>query len=193
MPKSNSAGKMWSYKLVSQLHARAPLQRILDVGAGLGIYARFREPGQHWTAVEAWAPYVKSYALHTLYDHVIVADIRYLDWQRVAPLDLVICGDVLEHMSKEDALDVVHRALDHARVVLISLPVTYAAQGELLGNPFEVHVKPDWSHPECMESFPDICLAMQESYLGIYFLTRSSTDRRILEAAVMGVDLPVAS
>jgi SAM-dependent methyltransferase len=183
MPKSSPAGKIWSFDILKLLHSRRPIQRALDVGAGLGFYAAYRRPGQHWTGVEIWAPYIKTYDLHSKYDQVVVGDIRYLDWRHFMPLDLVVCGDVLEHMSKDDALKVLNTALGHARIVLVSIPIVISEQGEKYGNPFETHVKSDWTHAECLSSLPDVCLQHEAPPVGVYFLSRNPLDCAVLREA----------
>jgi hypothetical protein len=186
MAKSSIAGKSWSWNVLRILHAHRPIHRALDVGAGLGFYAQFRRAGQHWTAVDIWGPFVQAYELEKKYDRVIIGDMRFMDWRHFTPLDLVICGDVLEHMTKPDAIQLLRQALSNARVVLVSIPIVFSDQHEILGNPFEKHVKPDWSNEECMASFPNICVAAREEDIGVYLLTRSADDFNALQAIVRG-------
>lgn len=183
MPISSPSGKSPSQWIVRRLNDETGLARILDVGPGDGFYAKtFRAPlhNQHWIGAEVWAPYIKKYALPALYDQMIVCDIRYLDWSAVAPLDLVICGDMLEHMTRADAVKVVDRALTASRVVLISMPIEHFPQGEIEDNPFEVHVEEDWSDADAKAAFPDWCIAIRENYIGVYFVTRRGDDRERL-------------
>ena len=130
--------------------------------------------------MEIWGPYVEAYKLRQFYEQVVVGDIRYLDWRHFLPLDLVICGDVIEHMTKEEGLGVLQRGLTHARVVLVSIPIVDCEQGESHGNPFEVHVKPDWSHEECLSSLPAVCVARAAPLIGVYVLSNSEEDRACL-------------
>jgi hypothetical protein len=183
MPKSSLEGKMWSRRMLAALHRQLPIVGVLDVGPGMGTYAGFRSDGQYWICMEAWEPYVAKYHLASIYDRVVVGDIRQADWAALGPLDLVICGDVLEHMSKDEALSVLHKALDHAAVVLVSIPIVHAPQGEAHGNPFERHVKDDWSHAECLSSFPDVSIFLRGTEIGIYLLSRNSAARACLEKA----------
>ena len=186
MSKSSMAGKVWSFEMLRVLHAHRPIKRVLDVGAGMVIYTQFRRPGQHWTAVEIWGPFVKAYDLASKYDHVVVGDMLYMDWRKFAPLDLVLCGDVLEHMTKDNALDILNHALDHARVVLVSIPIVHSEQNAIYGNPYEVHVKPDWSHEECVSSFPSLCAGYCEDGIGVYFMSRIVEDIEALQAIGSG-------
>jgi len=119
-------------------------------------------------------------------------DIRYLDWSQVAPLDLVILGDVLEHMTRAEAAQVVEKALTHGRIALISLPIVHAPQGEVAGNPFEAHVEEDWTDAEAKAAFPDWCVNILESYIGVYFLTRRAEDRRHLTERAQKFEMVLA-
>ena len=180
MPKSNYGGKRWSYKILTRFNAISPLRKIVDVGPGVGTYAQFRQPQQEWIGIEAWGPYVEKYELEVKYDKIIVSDIRYLNWSKVAPCDVCIFGDILEHVSYEEALETVDIALNNSRLVLISLPLIYSAQGVLENNPFEIHVKQDWTNAQALEAFPDWCVYILESYIGVYILTRNPEDKALL-------------
>lgn len=77
----------------------APDAKILDVGAGGGTYYKLLGPQYNWTAVEIWkesAEYIKQF-----YNTVYQIDIR--DFQYQEDYDLIIFGDILEHLSVEDA------------------------------------------------------------------------------------------
>jgi hypothetical protein len=68
----------------------------------------------------------------------------------------VIAGDVLEHMTKEEALTVISNLLPRCKYFIISIPIIKWPQDAVNGNPFEIHVKDDWSDKEALESFPSI-------------------------------------
>jgi cyclopropane fatty-acyl-phospholipid synthase-like methyltransferase len=129
---------------------------ILDIGAGAGKYghiAKIYDPGIHVDAVEVWEPYVSQFELELLYTRVSTEDVRNMDDFKY---DLVIMGDVLEHMTKEDAQALVKRVSKQAKTIIISIPVTHCPQGHVHGNPYEEHVKDDWTHTEVMQSFGGI-------------------------------------
>ena len=93
----------------------------------------------HWTAVEAWEPYVDEFGLRDLYDEVIVTDARRLNWP-IFQVDLVIAGDVLEHMPRDDAKALLKRIRQGAANLIVSIPVLHLPQGAVNGNPYEQHV-----------------------------------------------------
>lgn len=115
----------------------------LDVGAGSGTYARLLAPlGVTLDAVEIWQPYLEEYNLSTLYRDVFVEDVRTMahssDWNH--SYDLVIFGDVLEHMTEAEALSVWAWAHRVAHWGLISVPIVHWPQ-EGTENPHEAHVQ----------------------------------------------------
>lgn len=135
MPTSASEGKDIALSWYEKIRPCT----VIDVGAGEGTYAklmRASHPG-HWTAVEVWPPYVDEFALTDLYDEVLVGDVRTMT---AFDVDLVIAGDVLEHMTKVQARQVLQRARA-ARNLIVSVPVMHLDQGPVNGNPFEIHVE----------------------------------------------------
>jgi len=174
MPGSPAFGKVYTGMMLHKFFEAGLIRRVVDVGAGSGTYRKLlinEGPGATWVAVEAWKPNIGEYALETLYDEVLNEDVRQVDFTTLGP-DLVVFGDVLEHMTKEEAQEVVGRALATARYVMISIPIIHYPQGEIDGNPFERHVKEDWSHNEVCDSFPDLVTCLVHDHIGVYFLSR---------------------
>jgi SAM-dependent methyltransferase len=137
------------------------ITRVLDIGAGSGTYIKLIKEefkiclDSHWIAIEAWKPYIEKFKLESLYNKVINQDVRTLDWDSLGEFSVTIAGDVLEHMTKEEAVELVSKILKKSKTLIISIPVVYMPQDELEGNPFEVHVKPDWSHEEVLLTWGD--------------------------------------
>jgi predicted TPR repeat methyltransferase len=139
MPYSDAQGKEAPLAWYKQMQPRT----VVDIGAGSGTYARLMrgEPPRpdEWTAVEAWVPYLEQFDLNNLYDRVIVADARYLP-PDVFDADLVVAGDVLEHMARADAVDLLDKIRVHAAHLIVSIPVLHLDQDAVYGNPFERHI-----------------------------------------------------
>ncbi|WP_431781717.1 class I SAM-dependent methyltransferase [Streptomyces chumphonensis] len=149
MPTSDAEGKDWSLAL----YERHRPDTVTDIGPGEGTYAKLFRPaheGVWWTGIEIHKPYVRKYGLKTTkarrrYDELHVLDAREAPahlWHR----DLVIAGDVLEHMPREDAVALLERIVQGpddntgARHILVSVPIVESEQGEVDGNPHEAHV-----------------------------------------------------
>lgn len=176
MSASSNFGKLYTALVIQKLVEAGAVKTFLDIGAGEGTYSKLLRaslPGTTWHAVEVWQPYVGQHGLWDLYDHVHVADARKFDLSKVnGGADMVLCGDVLEHMEKQDALDLTARFLAEIPFQLISIPVVHYPQGEVHGNPYEAHVKDDWSHNEVVESFPAARAAFVHDHIGVYLLTK---------------------
>lgn len=140
MPTSSPEGKDW---LIPRILAELP-GIILDVGAGEGTYAYLlaehpeQTEGSTLIAMEVHEPYVEKYALDDLYDKVIVGDART---KRFPKVDVVILGDVIEHLEHDDAVRVWEKARKAARkTVLASIPLGVHPQGAVNDNEHERHL-----------------------------------------------------
>jgi hypothetical protein len=144
---------------------------VLDVGAGSGTWAHaLRAAGYNGTihAVEVWAPYVREFRLSELYGLVHRGDVRNLHKNTWSAYDVAIFGDVLEHMTKDEAV-AVWNAAGRCAHAAIAIPIVHYHQGALAGNPYEVHVKDDWSHDEVLATFPGITESQPFTVTGAYW------------------------
>ena len=152
MPYSHPENIEWVKEVLLKLNPKT----ITDVGPGAGKYGSLIKevlPESHTTCVEIWAPYVERFNLGEIYDSVVISDARiYQNWN----CDLVILGDVLEHMSEEEALSLWHKISQIAKYALIAIPIIHYPQGASEGNPFEAHVDDHWTHERVIAAFPQI-------------------------------------
>lgn len=144
MPTSDAEGKDWSIAL----YRRHLPNTVTDIGPGEGTYAKLFRPvheGVWWTAIEIHKPYITKYKLkstktRTMYDEIHVEDARE-SADHLFYRDLVIAGDVLEHLPREDAAALLERiAAAGAWNLLVSVPIVESVQGEVDGNPHEEHL-----------------------------------------------------
>lgn len=131
--------------------------QILDVGAGWGKYRDLLAEYPYVDAVEIWRPYVEEERLRHRYRHVWTCDVVDLvgssTWHP-GRYDLVVLGDVLEHLSVRDARTVLGRI---GRAI-VAVPFEYA-QDEVDGNPHEAHVQDDLTPEMMAERYPDLAPA----------------------------------
>jgi SAM-dependent methyltransferase len=142
----------WYYPMDPMLRLIARLEptSVFDIGVGYGKWGFLaREmldwnPGrldrQDWQVridgVDVY-PY-DSPLLPWVYDSVRSADVVDIV-DEISGYDLVIMSDVIEHIDKPIALDLVRRILASNRNMLISTPLDFFEQ-EIAGNEHEQHV-----------------------------------------------------
>lgn len=126
----------------------------LDVGACDGEY--FDLLGDYLTmdAVEIWEPNIEKHDLKSKYRMVYADDIRKL---RYGDYDIVIFGDVIEHMTVEEAQAVIEYAKAHAKMVIVAVPYKFK-QDAIYGNPYEVHIQDDLTEDLFMERYKGFTL-----------------------------------
>lgn len=120
---------------------------ILDVGAGDGKWRRLLPEYRFMDAVEAFVPNADKL---TGYSVVYTKDIRGLNYLWY---DLIIFGDVIEHLSKIDAQCVLDYAWPRCRDMIVAVPFRLA-QGAIYGNPYERHIQDDLTPEIFRERYP---------------------------------------
>ena len=120
MPYSDLVSKPWT---ITQITWQDP-RTILDVGAGAGVYAEMLRPvsNAHITAYEVWEPYIYQFQMLKKYDAVSLGDIREC---KNFDYDVVILGDIIEHMSADDAKSLWARISREARSIILSIPIIH--------------------------------------------------------------------
>lgn len=166
-----------------------PDTRIFDFGAGQGKYRVLLPEYRYVYAVEVFEPYVESNKLRDLYYQVHVQDIRdFVNEFGYSYLghSVVVMGDVLEHLTREDAQYVL-RELKRLEVeeVIVVIPYEYP-QGEEDGNVHQEHLQDDLTVESMLRDYPELTLVEVEvrndkPFKGIYRWRRS--DRSGLDRA----------
>lgn len=126
---------------------------VLDVGACDGVWAKFLlslDPDIIIDGVEAYELNVIMHSLHRFYRNVYAMDI---DDYRYAHYDIIIFGDVIEHMTVEKAQRVLTYAWDRCDDMIVAVPYMYP-QDAIYGNPWEVHKQPDLTPEIFDERYP---------------------------------------
>lgn len=174
MGKSSKEGKDVILSWVKIL----PISTVLDIGAGSGTYKKMFAKNKLfedslWTAIEAWQPYIDDFRLVDLYNNVINNDVMKVDLSSLGTFDITFMGDVLEHLSKQDAVELVDRVMSVSKNAVISIPIVHWPQAERHGNPYEVHIKDDWSDSEVKETFSKyIKHSHAGEQIGVYLLSK---------------------
>lgn len=140
MPSSNLAIAPVIMHLVwdAKHNFRYPIKRILDVGPGRGKYAvllrEYVDPLLIIDAVEAEQRYITP-RLRAIYDSVYWEDVTLMG-KRLDNYDLVLMVDVIEHIDKEIALELLNRIPGW---IVICTPQEWFQNPEHEEFPFEEH------------------------------------------------------
>lgn len=111
----------------------------LDVGACDGKWSDLLGDYLTMDAVEIFEPNVSFHNLRQKYRQVWCRDILDVEYDFY---DLIIFGDVIEHMTTYKAQKVLEYARTRCKDMIIGVPYQYK-QGVLYGNPHEVHLQDD--------------------------------------------------
>lgn len=136
---SNDAGKVAILKFIlDNVNKDA---RILDVGFGSGIYGKLLRAFYYGNidGVDVYGENIHELSLEKIYDNIFIENILdfYFDFY-----DLIIMGDVLEHIELELAKKLLSSFIEDNKCsfIIVSIPFNYE-QGELYGNPYEIHLQ----------------------------------------------------
>lgn len=184
MPYSSTNGKIYCDRVISRLVSQVPemflSKKILDLGCGSGTYSDRYSNGAlsrtnpdrkfRWTGVEIWEPYIEKFSLQKKYDKLSNTDaISFLNSNR--DFDICFIGDLIEHMTKTEAIQLIELAIAACRIIIVSVPIIKYPQDEFEGNPYEKHVKDDWSVNEMLETFGEYIISYGvEGEIGVFVL-----------------------
>lgn len=134
---SYKAGKPEAIEWIKQHFKKG--ETCLDVGACDGKWADLLQGYLKIDGIEAYKPNIINHFLYPKYNGIFCADIREFQYEWY---DLIIFGDVIEHLTVSDAQRVISYAWDRCRDMIIAVPFLHE-QGAKYGNPYEVHQQPD--------------------------------------------------
>ena len=168
MPVSTSVHITHCLRYILNLRPRS----ILDIGCGFGMWgfltrmyldvAEERVQPSDWKmridGLELFEPYILSHQ-RSLYSNIIIGDVRELA-PKVEQYDLIIAGDVIEHLDKDDGEEVIAQLYDKAkRALFVNIPLGDGwDHPERHGNPGELHrsqwyVEDFYPYPNVTETF----------------------------------------
>lgn len=140
--------------------------RILDVGACDGNWRRLLPEYPNMDAVEAYGP---NLGLLHGYRAVYHADIRDFAY---SAYDLIILGDIIEHLTVPDAQKVLAYAAERCSDMVVAVPFLYH-QGAIYGNPFEVHIQDDLTAENFAERYPELEILLDTGHNYCYYHKRT--------------------
>jgi hypothetical protein len=137
---------------------------VLDVGAGFGKWGfLIREqldflPGRYekseWHTrihgVDAFP--ASSPLIDWVYDEFTIGDVLMLSDEALGRYDLVVVGDVIEHLERSAGEALIERLRNLNGCIIVNTPRFFFEQEPLLGNEYEIH-RSHW-RPEDFERWP---------------------------------------
>ena len=173
MGYSDPENKPWAIEKIKEINPKT----VLDCGAGSGTYLDLIRSNIGGDViilgVEAWYPSIIKYDLENRYDFLYPIDVRNMIGFE---FDLVILGDILEHMPQQDAIDLWDRISKEAKYALISIPIIHYPQGAVDDNPYEVHVEEDWTTEKVLQNFSNIVEYKEFPKTGVFIAKFKEAD-----------------
>jgi len=148
---------------------RKPL--VLDVGAGAGKGATVFGPplSREVHGLEIFRKYIDEFDLRTKYAEVFCGNI--MDWSpcQLSKYDLLVAGDVLEHLTIDDARKLIRNCQLSGCSMIVQVPFLYE-QGPENGNEYERHIQPDLTRDLMAVRYPMLFEVLADPRLGLYIL-----------------------
>ena len=145
----------------------------LDVGACDGNWRNRLGDYLIMDAVEIWKPNIERNDLESKYRKVFCADAAELEYE---DYDLILFGDVIEHMTVEKAQQAIAYAKEHCREIIVAVPFLYR-QGAMYGNPFEAHLQEDLTPERFEERYPGFRMIYRPKPNYAYYVYERREDR----------------
>lgn len=139
--------------------------KVLDVGAGSGAYYDLlHDYFNNIDGVEIFRPNIENYDLENKYRYIYNKDIKDFEYEYY---DIIIFGDILEHLEIEEAQKVLKYALKRCKEVIVAVPYCYK-QGIEYDNVYEIHKQDDLTPVNVLERYPELELLYRNSWYGYY-------------------------
>lgn len=163
MPFSSPKYKMAIRKFFEK--SVPPSTQILDVGPGMGQYGHLlKDLGYTIDAVEIFEPYIERYNLKEKYNNIYIDNIMNFDFSKYS---ILILGDILEHLSIEDAHKLLNKITKNKQKCIVCVPYELE-QGEAYGNIYETHHQPDLTPNIMKERYPQLKFMIGDKDHGYY-------------------------
>ena len=125
--------------------------QILDVGCGSGGYFELLNGSyNNIDGIEIYPNYIQMFNLDTKYRRLILGDVLQQD---LSEWEYFIMGDVIEHMTYEEALQLIQKIHNSGKFMMVAVPYLFN-QDEEYGNIHEIHKQPDLTKEVFLERYP---------------------------------------
>ena len=147
--------------------------KILDVGAGCGTYYNLLcDKFENIDCVEVFKPYIDKFGLSGKYKNVFNCNIFGFEYDFY---NLIIFGDVIEHLTVDDAKKVLEYARKRCDNMIVAVPYMYE-QGVCEDNVYEIHKQPDLTKKNVVERYPFLSILYGNDRYGYYIKRNEQTE-----------------
>lgn len=162
-------GKAETIELIQKLYPDKSAT-VLDVGPGRGIYRNLlSEKGySNIDAVEIYEPYIEAFKLRELYRNLYHKNVIDFEYEKY---DVVIFGDVLEHIEVKSAQKVISYAKRHSGLIVVSVPYCLEQIGTQVDGSGD-HQQEDLTKELFLERYEGFRLLVEDEKLGIFYYTK---------------------
>jgi hypothetical protein len=171
MPFSNQEHDEKCLDLVEDYFRDKKELRFLDVGPGAGkwqIKINQRFNNAKIEGCEIFPKYVEKYNLREKYHKIHISNILDFEWENEY-YDVVIIGDVLEHLTIEDANRLLNKCKSKGALTIVQVP-WMSPQGPYDGNDHEEHIQADLNPQVMTNRYPGLEYIICDKTTGAYYL-----------------------
>ena len=163
MPRSTNIFKDETIKFITDKYA--PSITILDIGCGCGTYSDLLKPKhENIDGLEIHEPYVEMFGLKQKYSNLFINDATKFDYQYY---DLMIVGDILEHIEESEGVKFIERIYDKCDDMIIAIPFN-SPQGVHYENEYEIHRQEHLTNESFLEKYKGFKVLCLRYDYGIY-------------------------
>lgn len=138
---------------------------ILDVGPGCGTYYDLlKDYFTTFDGVEVFKLNIEKYNLKNKYRNIYNKDIKDFKFKYY---DIIIIGDVLEHLTIEEAQKVLSYCEKRCKQLIVAVPYMLP-QEAIEGNIYEIHKQPDLTKENMQKRYPSLKFLIGNSDYGYY-------------------------
>lgn len=136
----------------------------LDIGACDGKWADLLKGYFVIDAIEIFEPNIEKHKLKQKYRNVFCIDAAKLKYDYY---DCIILGDVIEHMTIDQAFTVLEYAKTHCKDLVAAIPYL-DKQGPIYGNKWEIHIQDDLTPEIVDQRYPGLEIIWSNNHYAYY-------------------------
>lgn len=143
--------------------------KVLDVGAGSGKYYDYLNTyfTEKFDALEIYNPNIIIHELEKKYNKVY--NMNILDFKDWNDYDFYIFGDIIQHLSIQNAQFVLESVLKFNKKAIIKVPFLLKQQRHH-GNIHQIHLQPDLTPNIIKQRYPYLKKIINDDIMGVYYI-----------------------